>query len=121
MPLGPDTRPARDQDFEVHRGIIPDVNRKRKIGFGWQPKPTGSAAANPSCGGLAAHSTVLRAGSVLPEEILSTLISSGWKRVPGDQLPSEPTMFSTMRSVRAEIVKKAFTSSADRMIDPSAT
>jgi hypothetical protein len=70
---------------------------------------------------LAAHSTVLRAGSVLPEEILSTLISSGWKRVPGDQLPSEPTMFSTMRSVRAEIVKKAFTSSADRMIDPSAT
>jgi hypothetical protein len=30
-------------------------------------------------------------------------------------------MFSTMRSVNTEIVKKGLTSSADRMIDPSAT
>lgn len=37
------------------------------------------------------------------------------------QRVSEATMFSTMRSVSAEIVKKGFTSSADRMIDPSAT
>ena len=30
-------------------------------------------------------------------------------------------MFSTMRSVNAEIVKNGLTSSAERMIDPSAT
>ena len=30
-------------------------------------------------------------------------------------------MFSTMRSVRAEIARKGFTSRADRMIDASAT
>jgi hypothetical protein len=35
------------------------------------------------------------------------------------QRATEATMFSTMRSARAEIVKKGFTSSADRMITPA--
>ena len=44
-------------------------------------------------------------------------------QAPGswDQWVSEATMFSAMRSAKAEMVKKGFTSRADRMIDPSAT
>ena len=35
------------------------------------------------------------------------------------QSVNEATMFSTMRSAKAEIIKNGFTSSADRMITPA--